>query len=247
MLTVGVDLAADESNTAVASIRWSDGTAAVEDLITRADDDAVLAAIRTADKAGIDCPLGWPVPFVDFVAAHHASQFVAPSDVTGRDWRRTLALRQTDLVVHDVVGLWPLSVAADRIAHTAMRCAGLLAHLAAHGRPVERSGTGVVVEVYPAASLKRWELPHNGYKGSSKRERLQDVVDALTAAAEWLVLGQFEEACRRSDDAVDAVIAALTARAAALGKTDRPSKEHAVAAATEGWIAIPASALSALR
>jgi hypothetical protein len=30
---------------------------------------------------------------------------------------------------------------------------GLLARLAAAGQPVDRSGTGVVVEVYPAAAL----------------------------------------------------------------------------------------------
>jgi Protein of unknown function (DUF429) len=58
----------------------------------------------------------------------------------------------------------PLSVAADRIGHTAMRCAGLLIQLASQERPVDRRGTGVVVKVYPAASLKQWRLPYRGYK-----------------------------------------------------------------------------------
>jgi hypothetical protein len=48
----------------------------------------------------------------------------------------------------------PLSVATNRIGLAATRCAGLLARLAADGRPVDRAGTGVVVEVYPAAALK---------------------------------------------------------------------------------------------
>ena len=46
-------------------------------------------------------------------------------------------------------GLTPLSVAADRIGLTAMRAAGTLSRLAAEGRPVDRAGNGIVVEVYP--------------------------------------------------------------------------------------------------
>lgn len=83
-----------------------------------------------------------------------------PEEVAGHDWRRQLAFRRTDEPVRAATGLVPLSVAADRIAHPAMRCAGLLARLALEGQPVDRSGSGVVVEVYPAASLKQWGLPH---------------------------------------------------------------------------------------
>ena len=64
------------------------------------------------------------------------------------EWRSTLAYRVTDKAVHDTTHLMPLSVVADRIAYTAMRCAGLLAQLARKGQPVDRCGTGVVVEVY---------------------------------------------------------------------------------------------------
>jgi hypothetical protein len=67
-------------------------------------------------------------------------------------------------VVREQAGLVPLSVSADRIAHVALRCAVLLAELDASGRPVDRSGSGHVVEVYPAASLRRWGLDHPGYK-----------------------------------------------------------------------------------
>ena len=65
-------------------------------------------------------------------------------------------MRRTDTVVHDKLRLMPLSVSADRIAHVALRCAVLLAKLDAAGRPVDRSGGGTVVEVYPAASLLGW-------------------------------------------------------------------------------------------
>ena len=62
-------------------------------------------------------------------------------------------MRRTDAVVHDKLRLVPLSVSADRIAHVALRCAVLLAKLDAAGKPVDRTGAGTVLEVYPAASL----------------------------------------------------------------------------------------------
>jgi hypothetical protein len=153
VLTVGVDLVAEAVNTAVARVAWRDGAAEVEAVTVGADDAAIVAAVAAADKAGIDCPLGWPRRFVEFVAQHQAAAFVAPADVAGRDWRRQLACRETDLA----------------------------------------------------------------------------------------------QACRRSDHALDAVLAALNARAAALGRATTPATGAiAEAAATEGWIALPTCALDGL-
>lgn len=42
-----------------------------------------------------------------------------------------------------------------------------------------------------------------------------------------------------NNDAVDALVACLTARAAALDLTDRPAPHHREVAAREGWIALP--------
>jgi hypothetical protein len=44
---------------------------------------------------------------------------------------------------------------------------------------------------------------------------------------------------RRSHDIFDAVIAAMTARAAALGQTIPPAGDDLAAATAEGWIVIP--------
>jgi predicted nuclease with RNAse H fold len=154
MLTVGVDLAAEPANTAVVRMRWAVTGADVEALVVGADDMLLVQEIAAADKAGIDCPLGWPRRFVAFIGEHQAGAFVAPVDVAGKDWRRGLAFRETDLVTRSLTGLVPLSVSADRIGLAAMRCAGLLGSLAAAGQPVDRAGAGVVVEVYPAAALK---------------------------------------------------------------------------------------------
>jgi predicted nuclease with RNAse H fold len=246
VLTVGVDLAAEPPGTAIAWIEWSVKGAVVCDLACPADDDAVVAAIRRADKAGIDCPLGWPIEFVTFVQAHQTGRLVAPDGIEGRDWRRRLAYRHTDLAVHERTRLMPLSVSADRISHTAMRCAAILARLTPPGQPVDRRGTGTVVEVYPAASLKTWDLPHRGYKRPPNRAALAKLVDALLQAAPWLSLGPYELSCRRSDHALDAVIAALTARAAQLGHTTQPDQHQIHHAVTEGWIAVPTAPLDIL-
>jgi predicted nuclease with RNAse H fold len=246
MLTVGVDLAAEPRNTAVARIAWTPEGGEVVDLVVGADDGQILEAVGAADKAGIDCPLGWPVPFVEFIAAHHAGGLVTPAEMAGKDWRRTLAYRRTDLVVHRRTGLLPLSVATDRIAHPAMRCASLLAELANRGSPADRAGAGVVVEVYPAASLHHWGLRHRGYKGTGNAALLDGLVADLCAAAPWLSLGGYGSACRTSDHATDAVVAALTARAAALRRATRPDPEHALLAGTEGWIALPTCPLADL-
>jgi Protein of unknown function (DUF429) len=65
------------------------------------------------------------------------------------------------------------------------------------------------------------------------------VVDALLQAAPWLSLSTNEATCRLSDHALDAVIAARTARAAWQGLTTRPDQYQAGAARAEGWIAVP--------
>jgi hypothetical protein len=82
-------------------------------------------------------------------------------------------------------------VAADRIGHAAMRCAALLAELADNGQPVDRVGTGVVVEVYPAASMRRWDITSTGYQGSNGKA----AVDHLR----WAAMGAQRAMLPRSD------------------------------------------------
>lgn len=244
---MGVDLAAEAPKTAVAMIDWSGGVATVREVTVGAHDDQILRAVMRAEKAGIDCPFGWPDKFVDFVRAHRDGDVVVPEEVTGRAWRRELAYRVTDDVVRRETGLIPLSVAADLIGHTAMRCAGILAKLARAGEPVDRAGGGVVVEVYPAATLHSWHLPYRRYKGRENLAHLSEILDALLVAAPWLDLGEYDDTCRRWDDAFDAVVAALAARAAYLGLVGEPAPEQAASARTEGWIAVPTCALDALQ
>jgi hypothetical protein len=239
--TVGVDLSAEVAKTFVASIEWTSSGAVVTSVTGGVDNLAIVVAAKTADKTGIDCPFGWPLPFLKFVTDHMAG-VVDPDERLPRVWRRDLAKRETDLFVHATTGLTPLSVSADLIAHVAFRCAALLAELSAAGVSVDRSGIdGAVAEVYPAASLRQWGLSHRGYKRRANAAVLADNFAAFSARAPWLRFDQPADAalCQSNDDAFDAVIAALAARAQAIGQTVAISAEQRLVGRSEGWVAIP--------
>ncbi len=243
MRTLGIDLAAEPKGTAVCVIGWTDGRASVEQMDAGAGDGDIWSLAATADKTGIDCPLGWPDAFVEAVGTHAAG---APWP--GRDaldpaaFRRSLRLRATDEAVVAAIGVTPLSVSSDRIGVTAMRAALLLDGMARRGAEVRRDGVGPVAEVYPAAALVRWDLPARGYKAATAagRRLREEIVDGLRAQAPWLALGRGgRAACVGSHDVLDALVCALVARAAALGRTAPAPPETAPRAAREGWIHVP--------
>lgn len=242
MRTVGVDLSAEARGTGIAVIDWDTGGGRLNEVRVGADDAVVLAAFDNADRAAIDCPLGWPEPFIDFLIAHRAGRAPAPTGQSGLEWRRELSRRATDLHVAETVpGCVPLAVSADRIAAVAMRAAGLLAALADAGRPVDRSGVGLLVEVYPAAALRIWGLTSRSYKGTSNQAALGLLVDELRTALPDLDWSGHDTVCRQSDDALDAVVCALIARAVHLGLTAGPPDHLSIRAAREGWIHLPSS------
>jgi predicted nuclease with RNAse H fold len=244
MRTAGVDLAAEAANTAVAVIDWS--TSRVTSLVHQATDRVVLDALVSADATGIDCPFGWPVAFLGFLNEHDGDELASPES-SGRDWRRLMSYRRTDFRVHEATGRWPLSVSTDRIGVAAMRAAAILAAARSEGVTVDRTGGGRVAEVYPAAALAGWDLPSRAYKGVKNRQGREDLVDRLCSAVPWLDLGRFEADCRQSDDALDAVICSLVARAHALGLGSAPGEADHELATREGWIVLPQCALEQLR
>jgi hypothetical protein len=238
-VTVGVDLAAEPKGTAVVRVEWGDAAAAVTHVRCPADDDAIVDLVQDAVKIGIDCPLGWPDDFVDFVTAHRAG-FTRAAAATIAD-RRPLAYRATDLhFMADPHRLRPLSVSADRIAHAAFRAAALLARLGED----DRSGAGRVVEAYPAGSLKQWGLPYRRYKDDPAR--VAQSLTALEQRAGLVFAAGTRAACLGSADAFDALVVALTARAAALGRVQPVPEGLRDRARREGWISLPDPALEAL-
>lgn len=248
VITVGIDLAAEPAKTAAAVINWSTRDAAVESLEVGAGNDKLLELIERADKVGIDCPLGWPTGFVDFVASHR-DRTVAPGSAARIPDRDALAFRVTDRRVRkELLGL-PLSVSTDRIGRAAMRLAGLLAAVEeVSGGPVDRAGTGCIVEVYPAAALRAWGFKPGAYKRDADL-RCKLVGALVDRTKEWMTYPpSFQELSAESDDALDAVIAALNARAATIsGATLAPTPEEIHAAQVEGWIAAPIGPLEGLR
>lgn len=244
MLTAGVDLAAEPKGTALALVDWTSDSARVVDLQLGVTDEPIVKIASQVDKLGIDCALGWPNEFVNFVSQQSDPTLSQHNFDGGMVWRRSLAYRETDRHVREVTGRWPLSVSTDRLGLTAMRCAGLLSRLSASGVEIDRSGSGLVTEVYPGASLRLWGFNTSGYRTSE--DLRATLLNSLTAQATWLELGEYEELMISSCDAFDAVIAAIAARASAVGRTLPPNEDQVSTSRVEGWVALPVGPLNTL-
>jgi predicted nuclease with RNAse H fold len=237
MRTLGIDLASDPGNTAYCLVQWGSQRADVRELEVGAGDERLLNLHEAADVTGIDCPFGWPTAFLAFLCStSRPSGEALPA--WSEQYRDQLKFRATDRRVLDdeELHIMPLSVSADRIAIPAFRCQGLLAQM----NVTDRSGDGRVYEVYPAAALERWRLPSRGYKKARGAPQRKALVAKLLRKATWLRVSEEQRAALvGSDDALDALVAALNARAAALGLTLKPLPDEHRDAAREGWIAIP--------
>jgi predicted nuclease with RNAse H fold len=240
VITLGIDLASQDKATASCLVQWEAGQARAQTPRCPQSDEQLLDAVESADVAGIDIPLGWPDAFVTVVAGYHAGK--PWPDVTPA----SLCYRATDVHVERrlrELHRWrrPLSVASDRIAIPAMRAARLLTRLAERGYAVDRSGAGRLVEAYPAAALEVWGLPSRGYKGTKGAAvRAAIFADLERRTGRWLRLDALTRlSCCRSDHALDALLAALIARAATRGLCERPPTALSDSAAREGWIALP--------
>ncbi len=245
MRTAGVDLSVAAKGTAAATIEWEAGSedrARVGEPSRGLDDAALLDLLAEAEWTAIDAPFGWPEPMVAAVHAYATEDRWPATD------KPSFRLRRTDTHVHDRVlaeteqKLWPLSPSTDRISLTAWRLAGLREAAFARSRVrFDRSGADRVVEAYPAAALLLWDLPRDGYKTDPAAR--EDLLAVLEERAPWLAWEPgAREACVESDDALDAVLCALIARAAALGLTEPPPAEAERLARVEGWIHLPRKA-----
>jgi predicted nuclease with RNAse H fold len=243
MLTLGVDLSTSASQTAGFFLEWRDGRGSDRDgpPVLGLEDPQLLELMGEAERVGIDAPFGWPDAFRVAIDA-----WSMRSEWDPYVERSDLRYRFTDefVIKH---GRTPLSVSSDRIASTAMRCAGLLARYHAdRDKALDRVG-GRVVEVYPAAALCRWGFDVKGYKKPAASTQRQEMVERLADSARLVLSSETVEACARSDHALDAVVAALVARAQAVDLTHSVPSERAEQVAREGWICLPvAESLSLL-
>lgn len=243
VLTAGVDLAAQDRNTATAVVRWTPGNAVVGSIAINCADDDIVQLAKVVRLVGIDSPLGWPERFIDFVAAQRDG---SAAEFTGD--KKSLVLRRTDHFVNQEFGLRPLSVSADLIGHVAIRAVRILDLLRDTGVRVDRSGlTGRVAETYPAGAIRRWLPDDRRYKGKDNLA----VRAAMLRRVEAVVPMSFADPadrvrCEQSDHAFDALLCALVARAVVLKQTARPPKSDRELARREGWIAVPVCDLDVL-
>lgn len=241
-MIAGLDLSAEPKGTALSILEVSNAGVKLQSLELGLRDSQIVAASTGVEKLGIDCALGWPIAFVDFLQ-HHAAAATNKSAFEGSiELRRTLAYRETDRMVREATGRWPLSVSTDRLGMAAIRCAGLLSALGATGANVSRAGEGLVVEVYPAASMRIWQLENAGYRNDSDvRSRL---LRDLRAAAPWLEVSGHEALLTESHDAFDSLVAALATLAVVVGHASAPTQMQLDLARTEGWVHLPTASLA---
>lgn len=233
MKTVGIDVSSQAKGTACCWVRWENSSATLEAVEHAIDDDSLDAILsKAADKIGVDVPLGWPDAFVEAIARHKAGAAFGETPIG------ELARRHSDAWVYKNTGQLPLSVTTDRISYPAMRIARILGRMP--GAPIDRSGAGIIVEVYPAAALRVWRLQYQRYKRDTGRDVLSAVIAQLRKRCSWL---SAEEALwqevSRSDHAFDALICALIARAHAVGRCHPIPDDQREPARREGWIAVP--------
>ena len=248
MRTLGIDLAAQPANTSICAIDWDAGAPAISDLRSGLDDEALLGAIATADKVGIDAPFGWPDEFVDAIAAHRDRAGWPGSGEDQDLYRFQLSFRATDRRLIEGGARRPLSVSTDLIGVVAMRCAYLLDRLATRGEPVERAGSGKVVEAYPAPALTAWGISSVGYKSRVGVARIPELLSLVEEGLGGIEMTPEQRELAGADhNCFDALIASLVARAAARGLTQAPeSEEERDRAVREGWIHVPTNPLAHL-
>lgn len=235
---LGLDLAAEPKHTGMAVLREVDGVLMVESSAVGVSDAQIIDAVQQADGTGVDIPIGWPMRFVELLQ-DHAGHRLQPPESTDANWRRGLALRATDMAVHRRTGITPLSVSANLIAYPAFRWAGIEANLRSEGIDTSRDGSGAIAEVYPAAALYRWGLPHRGYKGAKHAAVRQRMVDSLAGVFPGFEWQGFDALAIADDNVLDAVLAALVAQQIARGNCEGPTNNEGERARVEGWIWLP--------
>lgn len=97
----------------------------------------------------------------------------------------------------------------------------------------------MVVEVYPAAALYCWGLPHRKYKGPQHRHTRQTIVAGLQRVFPTLNWNGFEACLIGNDNALDAVVAGLITHQTVAGLCYGLTPYQRSTARIEGWIWLP--------
>lgn len=235
-LTWGLDVSTNKIKTAAVALDWSTpGEARVVEVRRplRATDIAPLISEHREGSWAVDVPFGWPDLFVALMADRHTGPLQAEAMPTPLDWEkwrtRQVAQRLTDrfLTEDPRIQTRPLPASFQLLGATAAMWVLVEAQLASIGVSIDRATLeGSVCETYPSAALSAWGFG----KAKQTWPELQSNFPFLTADE-----GQVPELV--SDDACDAVVCALVARARDLQLTIGPrTEEELQAGRREGWI-----------
>ena len=91
-------------------------------------------------------------------------------------------------------------------------------------------------EVYPAGSLRIWDIYESGYKKSVEVRRRM-----LSVLRTNFPLLEIPDEYSNTDDNLDSLVAAITVEQAARGITIPPTASQLRLAMTEGWIHLPSN------
>lgn len=114
-------------------------------------------------------------------------------------------------------------------------CVALLHRAARPMWPWSKAKTGSVVEAFPAAQLRDWNLPSVKYNGASPQAHANRKKIVATLANR-VGLGSFTSTVLGDADALDAVLCAFAASAVSSGQVAVPPPPGLPA--DEGWIAV---------
>jgi hypothetical protein len=119
----------------------------------------------------------------------------------------------------------------------AAACLTLLSECGVPAWPWTRAGAVLLVETFPAAQLRAWDLPWFGYNGATAgaRRNRRTIVAALVKSRNLVLTAAQKRTLLSSADALDSVLCALAARAAVADALAVPPDPIA---AREGWIAV---------
>ena len=226
MITLGIDLSSQKKNTSACLIDWNEEYSVCSEPSTSCSDDDLDRLISEADVIGVDAPFGWPLAFANAVTEWSYSHW-------NDQLRDEMRFRETDREIRTRTGKVPLSVSTNLIALPAMRAMALLNR---HGVIDKSGGDKGFYEVYPGASLAIWNLHKAGYK---KKENVDIRKRMLNEIRKKFPNLEIPDTYTKTDDNLDALVASITVKDAAKGKTRSPTVAQLPLARQEGWIHAP--------
>lgn len=248
-LTFGIDLLATPARTAASLIRWTENGAGTVHFVALDFEDTDLFEHMVSPevtRTAIAAPFGWPADFISEIIRYTdtGEWTVLPGSPQYQELRR----RVTDRVI-ELLGVPSLAFSSERVVLSTMRCASLLSNYWAFtGEPADRTGRGRVLETCPNAALAQWRVhsmqdeqdpgPYIGTTPGAPRRRARIVKRIAQYGENWLELTEeIIAACEASEHCLNALICALVARAAEIGRLEDVADPDA--ARREGWIRVP--------